>query len=178
MNNENIKKENNYRKYTSNSMYNYKYDLEVSGNTAIKAVPIKGASLVSKSVINLKKGENTVTLSVKSETGYTNKYTISVNATKDCKIYITSDGSLPEGGSSSSDDTESEVVPEITLGDTNNDGTIDILDLARVQMHILNLKKMTDEYLTAADTNKDGKVDIVDLAKVQMHILKIKPIKQ
>lgn len=56
-------------------------------------------------------------------------------------------------------------------GDTNGDGEITILDLLRVQKHILESSKLDKEYLLAADVNGDSKVTILDLLKVQKHIL-------
>ena len=164
------------------NMYTYKYNLNVLGNTVIKVLPVQGATIVADSEIKLKKGENTVTVYAKAETGYTNKYTILVDAEKACTLKITSDEKVYNENTSSSSggssQTSSDKLSEYTLGDTNDDGKIDIVDLAKVQMHILNLKMLKDNSLKAADTNKDGKIDIIDLAKVQMHILKIKTIGQ
>ncbi|MBR7132821.1 MAG: SH3 domain-containing protein [Clostridia bacterium] len=154
-------------------MYTYSYALAVSGNTALKVAAVNGATIASSKEIALKKGENQVVISVKSETGYLNNYTISVNASKECTLYLTSDGKLPSGAT--------EEPPEekvIMLGDTSGDGKITIVDLARVQMHILKVKTLTGDNLNAGDINKDGKVNIVDLARVQMHILKVKLIEQ
>lgn len=69
--------------------------------------------------------------------------------------------------------SSNEVVTYILIvnGDTNGDGKVDILDLLRVQKHILNSSKLTDAYYLASDTNSDNKVDILDLLRVQKHIL-------
>lgn len=66
----------------------------------------------------------------------------------------------------------------VIFGDINSDGKISIVDLAAVQMHLLDKRKLTNATLSAADTNKDGKVSIVDLAAVQMHLLSKKLIVQ
>ncbi len=151
--------------------YTYEYNLAVKGDTAVKVKAVSGATNTSKSEYALKKGSNTVTLSVKSETGYTMKYIINVSASKACTLYVNSSGKLPEGA-------ESTPEPEIMIGDTNGDGKITILDLAKIQMHLLKVKNLSGNNLTAADINLDGKVTIVDLARVQMHLLKVKTIKQ
>ncbi len=153
--------------------YTYEYNLAVTGDTAVKAKAVSGATNTSKSEYTLKKGTNTVTLTVKSETGYTMNYKISVKASKACKLYVNSSGKLPNGTVS-----EPEKEPEVMIGDTNSDGRITILDLAKIQMHLLKVKTLYGDNLTAADINKDGKVTIVDLARVQMHLLKVKTIKQ
>lgn len=60
----------------------------------------------------------------------------------------------------------------VIKGDTNGDGIINALDLLRIQKHILNYSKLTNEYLEACDTNYDGTVNAVDLLRIQKHILK------
>lgn len=66
----------------------------------------------------------------------------------------------------------------VMYGDNNGDGEIDIVDLLKLQKHILGVNKVTDAYLKASDVNKDGVVDIVDLLKVQKHILNVSKIEQ
>ncbi len=53
------------------------------------------------------------------------------------------------------------------MGDTSGDGVITILDLLKVQKHILNSSKLSGAYLKAADTNGDGIVTILDLLRIQ-----------
>ena len=66
----------------------------------------------------------------------------------------------------------------VVYGDTNGDGTINALDLLRVQKDILAISKLGGFYNSAADTSKDGKVNALDLLQVQKHILGIKNIAQ
>ncbi len=68
---------------------------------------------------------------------------------------------------------ESRSYKLAVTGDTNEDGKVDIVDLLRVQKHILKTTTLTDATNKAADTNFDGKVDIVDLLRVQKYILKV-----
>ncbi len=165
------------------SMYNYSYALQISADTAVKIELPKGATFAGETEFALKKGKIDITLPVKSETGYLNNYKISVNATNDCKLYITTDGKIPGSGEQNPDDGNGGTTPEpekptVMLGDPNGDGTIDIIDLAIVQMHILKTRTLTGDSFKAGDPNKDGVVDIIDLAMVQMHILKTRPIVQ
>lgn len=148
------------------TMYTYSYAVAISGDTNIKATVPEGASIVSAKSFAVKKGNTDIPITVKAETGATNTYTISINASKDCTVYINNDSF--SGGSNTP------TTPAYKVGDTNNDGIVDVLDLAKVQMHILAIKTLSGDALTAADTNKDNIVDVLDLAKVQMHILKIK----
>ena len=152
------------------SMYTYSYDLAVTGNTAVKVKTVSGATLASKSSYSLKEGDNQVVISVKSETGSTNDYTIYVNASKACTLYITSDGKLPSGVEDNS--------TSVMLGDPSGDGKISVLDLAKIKMHILDINTLAGNAFDAADINKDGKVSTIDLARVKMHLVGAKTIEQ
>ena len=66
---------------------------------------------------------------------------------------------------------ESKEFTIVVTGDTNGDGEITILDLLRVQKHLLNSSKLTNGYLQAADTNSDNTVTILDLLRIQKHLL-------
>ena len=59
----------------------------------------------------------------------------------------------------------------VIVGDASGDGVVSILDLLKVQKHLLNTNKLVGTYEKAADTNKDGNVTILDLLKIQKHIL-------
>lgn len=66
----------------------------------------------------------------------------------------------------------------VVYGDTNSDGKISIVDLAKVQKHLLEVTKLSSDFATAADVNKDGKISILDLARIQKHLLEINQIQQ
>lgn len=138
--------------------FTYSYDLKVSGDTTVSITVPSGASYTGAANYKLKKGNNRITLSVKSQTGYTNGYVIDVEADKDCVLYVDTSGKLSA----------------VICGDTNGDGKINGRDLANVQMHILGVKLLSDDGFTGGDTNNDGKINGRDLANVQMHILGVK----
>ena len=54
----------------------------------------------------------------------------------------------------------------VVTGDTKGRGQIDMLDVARVQLHYVGLEKLTGVYLKSADVNFDSKIDMLDVAKV------------
>ncbi len=140
--------------------YTYKYDLNVTGDTmADVSVPDK-ATLTSASEFSLNKGSNTVTLTVKSQTGYTSSYTIAVNATTACKLYINK-ASSGSGGTASS----------VKLGDINSDGNITVSDMATIRLHLLSKYTLSGNAFTSADINKDGKITVSDMATVRLHLL-------
>ena len=147
------------------SMYNYSYDLHISGNETVYVKPVSGASISTASSFKLKKGSNTVKIGIKSETGFTTYYTISVVADSACTL------SVKTGNAPVVDETK------VKKGDTNGDGNITINDLANIRLHLLGLFNLKNEYLTAADTNGDGKITINDLANIRLHLLGLFTIK-
>ena len=66
----------------------------------------------------------------------------------------------------------------IVFGDTNGDGKISLVDLGRLQKHLLEVNPLSGVQNTASDANHDGKVSILDLARIQKHLLEISKITQ
>lgn len=66
---------------------------------------------------------------------------------------------------------ETKIFDAIIYGDNNGDSEISVLDLLRVQKHLLNSINLAESQLKASDVNKDDKVDILDLLLVQKHLL-------
>lgn len=66
----------------------------------------------------------------------------------------------------------------VIYGDVNGDGSISILDMIRLQKHILNISTLSGASKTAADTNKDGSLTILDMIRLQKHILNISKLSQ
>ena len=104
----------------------YSYDLKVSGDTTVSVTVPSGASYAGAKSYQLVAGNNRISLSVKSQTGYINDYYIYVDADRNCTLYVDSDGN----------------APAVKNGDTNGDGKINGRDLANVQMHILGVKAL------------------------------------
>lgn len=148
-------------------MYTYNYSLSVSGTTTLNLTVPDKASYASANSFALTKGLNTIKLSVKSETGYLNTYTINVASDRIATLKISVNGKLLDGGS-----PEEPTTPTYRIGDTNSDNIIDIVDLANVQKHLLKKITLSGTNLLGADTDKDGNITIVDLANIQKHLLK------
>lgn len=68
-------------------------------------------------------------------------------------------------------DEESQQYEIVLYGDTSGDGVVDIMDLLKVQKHIIGANSLSNAYLKAADTNQDFEVNLIDLLRVQKHIL-------
>ena len=52
------------------------------------------------------------------------------------------------------------------LGDVNNDGYLDVLDVVLVVQHLVGISELTGDALLAADYNGDGVVDVLDLVAI------------
>lgn len=65
-----------------------------------------------------------------------------------------------------------EYDQKYTLGDVNEDGDIDIKDVAELLNHVVKNKTLTGNAFLAADVEKDGEIDIRDAAKILNYIVK------
>ena len=63
-------------------------------------------------------------------------------------------------------DTPLETESDLTVGDVNNDGKVNVLDAVMVLRHDANIIKLDDSQLKAADVNDDGKVDVLDAVMI------------
>ena len=68
-------------------------------------------------------------------------------------------------------DNEDVEYTIIVLGDISEDGIMDITDLAKIKLHLIDKQKLTDIYEIAADVDKDGEVTINDLAAMKLALL-------
>ena len=185
------------------SRYTYSYALQIEADTTVYVNVPETASIISEMTYNLVKGDNKVVLTVKSATGYTNDYTINVNALADCVLTITTEKPTPppppedgdgegtgdggtttdpenpggEGGEDGGDEKPDYVTPPvepvIIKGDINNDGLISVSDQAAIRLHVLNIITLTDNAFNAADINNDGIISVSDQAAIRLHILVI-----
>ena len=65
------------------------------------------------------------------------------------------------------------TTPQYTLGDVNNDGSIDVFDSLKVKQAEAKLVTLTDIETLAADVNKDKTVDVFDSLKIKQYEAKI-----
>ena len=71
-------------------------------------------------------------------------------------------------------DNEDVEYTIIVLGDISEDGIMDITDLAKIKLHLIDKQKLTDIYEIAADVDKDGEVTINDLAAMKLALIGLK----
>ena len=141
--------------------YTYNYNLYVTGDTVVDVSVPKTAYINCALEFPLKKGINKVVLRVRSQSGYTNDYTITVEASKKCTLYLNKGSSNVWGSSSTS----------ISKGDVNSDGKITVSDMATIRLHLLKKYTISDSLFPYADINGDNKITVSDMATIRLHLL-------
>lgn len=56
-------------------------------------------------------------------------------------------------------------------GDLNGDGRCSLVDMARVQRHLLEINQLEGDAFAAADFNGDGRISVLDMARIQRYLL-------
>lgn len=79
-----------------------------------------------------------------------NKYDTSKPITEDIKLYA-------------------KFVPEYIIGDANNDGTVNIMDVTEIQRYIAGYP-ITIYVFETADVDKNGEINIVDATMIQRYL--------
>ena len=59
----------------------------------------------------------------------------------------------------------------VVLGDINEDGKMDVVDLAKIKLHLIEKDKLTGINLLAADLDKDGELTINDAAIMKLILI-------
>ena len=59
----------------------------------------------------------------------------------------------------------------VMFADVNQDGEIDISDMAIIKSHLLGIRQMNEQQLKIADVNKDGEINQIDLEIIRAVIL-------
>ena len=138
--------------------FGYEYSLSVSGDNSIYVELFDGTSLESPNTFTLNTGDNTVVLTVKSQTGFTNNYIINVHSSANCTLTVTNN----KGDA---------VTPKVINGDTNGDGQVSLSDLSNVRLHLLGKITLSGDRFYGADTNKDGQISLSDLSNIRLHLI-------
>lgn len=68
---------------------------------------------------------------------------------------------------------------EVQYGDVNTDGVINVLDMEKIQKHLLQIELLDEQELASADVvGFDGTLSVLEMEKIQKHILDIGKIVQ
>ena len=152
------------------SMANRDYSMTVTQDTLLKVSVPKWASYEGRGFYSLKAGQNTVTLDVRSQTGYLRTYTIQIKASQSCTLKI----EAYEGNHLiiTDDSEDSSAGISSGWGDANGDGRVSVLDYIAIKNHIMGTKTITNSVnLSAADANGDGKVSVLDYIAIKNYIM-------
>ena len=146
--------------------------IKVSDTTSISDIISNLSVKVSGSVIyNISPNTNAGTL-INSINKYSAGTTVTINESNG--VGVGSGSTLKTGQTikmiTPSGESKSFVIS--IIGDVSGDGEVTILDLLKVQKHLLGSSKLSSEYLISGDTNGDAEVTILDLLRVQKYILK------
>ena len=71
----------------------------------------------------------------------------------------------------SAEDKPKQTKEIVMFADVNQDGEIDISDLAIIKSHLLGIRQMNEQQLKIADVNKDGEINQIDLEIIRAVIL-------
>lgn len=155
------------------SKYSNSYSYDNTGKrTAVTfdvEIPVN-ATFTSAKSFTLNNGTTAVTLTVRSQTGYTRNYTVSFKTSVNCTLTL----NVYNTGNKPSTPTPDPTPPQTQtykLGDVNNDGRISISDLGAVKLNLLGEYSFSDTEKSAADINKDGRISISDLGAIKLHLL-------
>lgn len=72
----------------------------------------------------------------------------------------------------------SATYPLLVRGDVSGDGSVNSLDLLKIQKQILGVSALNNLSSLAADVNRDGQINALDLLRTQKHILGVTTIEQ
>ena len=62
-------------------------------------------------------------------------------------------------------------IGDITLGDINFDGVVNILDVVALVQYVMGQQDFTDQQMSAGDMNQDGGINILDIVSLMAYIV-------
>ncbi len=189
----------NFTANTSNSFYNVtgnmnSKDINVSYNGQTLTKSLKMESSTSITFTASANGTLTLVIDQAGKTIKVNgeKYTadangvvtVSVNAgaveiTKGDSVNLAyvayASGNSSDEPVTTTTTTTTPVTTELTKGDADGNGTVNIMDIIRVNKAIYGKAELTQEQIAAVDINKDGKPDASDALAIMKYVVKLLP---
>ena len=142
---------------TSQSNTSFSKSVYSFSDTLVSGVPAGTTTAIFATNLDVKNGS----IKILNADGTQNNNTV---ATGNTVQILKADGSV----------FESYVIA--VKGDVSGDGKISLLDLSKVQGHLLKIQTLSDAYAVAADVSGDSKISLLDLSKIQGHLLKLQSI--
>ena len=157
---------------TLEDSYGNKTDIKLPLSESVDTIPPQVK--VEYSTKNVTKEPVKVTITsneeIQSVTGWTlssDKKTLTKEYSANTKETITVKDLAGNEASVTIEINNIEEAPEITIGDINQDGKVDVTDFLMLKRHLVAGNKtewiLTGDSLLSADMNENGKVDITDL---------------
>lgn len=125
--------------------------------------------------INYKKDDENKKVVMEPNVSVTNIQSLGNNVVvKNASGEEVKEGTIGTGYKIIIDQTEYTAVKK---GDVNGDGTVDVIDLAKIKRELLGKSKLENEYKEAGKLSKSGDdIDVVDLALIKRYLLGTKSI--
>ncbi len=162
--------------YSSILAFYFKNAVLASVDTTVPSLPDAEAPKLSSSKYKISSSSVTGLSAKLSVSQFLANFSVSGGSVK----LVTSSGAAKSSGTVATGDvlqlknSAGSVYKKYTLilyGDVNGDGGISLVDLLRVQKHLLGTATLGGAYSAAADVSKDSKVSILDLLRLQKYLL-------
>ena len=159
-----------------NMFQNYDYSLSLSKDANLNIKLDDGASITSPHEYELQKGSQKLTITVKSQTGYTRDYSLYVFTENPLKLTLKINEPIeqepnPNPNPGTGTEPTPPPAPTYKLGDVNGDDKISLSDLSDLRLYLLEKLTLNETQQLAADVNKDSKVSLSDLSDIRLHLL-------
>ena len=165
-----------------------------AGNGAVRDYTINVTRKTTDSTTSIDISEILRLLEVKNDGTYIYGYKLGTDVANIIKsitdkeshatvTYLNKDNAEKKSGNVATGDTikikterEEKTYKIVIYGDINGDGGITSADYIAVKNHIMDIKKLSDVYMTAADANKDNNLNSADYIAIKNHIMGTKTI--
>lgn len=157
------------------SMYNYNYDLKISGNTTIQVEPVTDATYVGQSSFAIKAGSNVIQLKVKAQTGYISTYNVNIESGIDCIVTINASipqkPVIPPAVSSTVTSTTSSTISSNPSSTVSSVPSSTVSSVSTSSVSSIVSSEPPKPVIVKGDTNGDNKITLSDLANIRLHLL-------
>ena len=156
------------------------YDSEIVEPVSVERGEALGAGFFNDSIGTSESGQLKV-MWTGSENSYTNgvlfKVKFKVLKADFSSTKILFDYSKPDTFNEAYEDVEfsfdNSTITQISKGDVNRDGSVNISDATEIQKYLVNMVELDDEQKKLSDTDNDNIVSVMDATKIQKYIVNL-----